>query len=146
MEQAVQEYRTFIWFSYRKIPGMTKEMNSDTSWGCLIRVGQMAFAAALKKHLIIKTKFGDKTICTNIITAFLDQKDHSSKYSLTKIVEQARELFDISYGKWFSASQICNCLVSLHQKNPMRGTEDLKTLFYPYSQIFILDICKLMEV
>jgi hypothetical protein len=37
-----------IWFSYRNIPGLAKNINCDTGWGCLIRVGQMALAAGLK--------------------------------------------------------------------------------------------------
>lgn len=48
--------KKIIWFSYRKLPGLTKDMHSDTGWGCLIRVGQMALAAGLKKYL--DTKLG----------------------------------------------------------------------------------------
>lgn len=66
---------------------MTKDINSDTSWGCLIRVGQMALAAGLKRHLIAKTQYNVKTINSNIIPAFIDHEDRSCKYSLTKIVK-----------------------------------------------------------
>lgn len=104
----------------------------------------MALAAALKKHLIIKTKYSEKTINSNIIPAFLDHEDRSCKYSLTKIVEEAKVHFKINYGQWFTVSQICSVLDTLHRRNPMRGTEDLKTTFYAFSQIFIEDVVKLM--
>ena len=74
---------------------MTKELNSDTSWGCLIRVGQMAMASALKKFLILKTNNRIETINSNIVPAFLDEKDRCCKYSLKNIVEEANKLFGV---------------------------------------------------
>lgn len=118
-EEALRYFQTLIWFSYRKIPGMTKEINSDTSWGCLIRVGQMALAAALKRHLQSKMSFNEKTIVSNIIPAFLDR---SPTYSLTRIVEEAHKHFKIEFGEWFTVSQICAMLDALHSRNPLRGT------------------------
>ena len=51
-EAEAQAYiKKIIWFSYRRIPGLSKQIHCDTGWGCLIRVGQMALAAGLKKHL-----------------------------------------------------------------------------------------------
>lgn len=142
--EAAQEFQRLIWFSYRKIPGMTKDIHSDTSWGCLIRVGQMAMASALKRHLALKTKFSEQTINSNIIPAFLDQDSQTCKYSLTKIVKEANKRHGLNYGEWFTVSQICSTLDIMHRHNPMRGTEDLYTIYYLYSQIFVEDIVGLL--
>ncbi len=59
-----------IWFSYRNIPGLAKNINCDTGWGCLIRVGQMALAAGLKLYLT--SKFGGKQLSyQQVIVAFV---------------------------------------------------------------------------
>lgn len=63
--------KKIIWFSYRKIPGLCKELHSDTGWGCLIRVGQMAMAAGLKAYLEGK-KDKKHLIDQEIIIAFVE--------------------------------------------------------------------------
>ena len=80
---------------------MTDKINSDTNWGCLIRVGQMAMAAAIKKYLSFTTKLDEKTLNSMIIPAFLDSEISTSKpgqYSLNSIVKQAKSYFCMDYG------------------------------------------------
>lgn len=61
----------------------------------------MAMAAALKRHLTLKTHYNEQTINANILPAFLDQDIQSTKYyqySLIRIVRQAKISFDIECG------------------------------------------------
>ncbi len=39
-----------------------------------------------------------------------------------KIVEEAYRKYNLQYGKWFNVTQICDVLVSLHARSPMKGT------------------------
>lgn len=61
---------SLIWFSYRKMPGLAQKINCDTGWGCLIRVGQMALAAGLKRYF--KNKNDEKSQITyKVLVAFV---------------------------------------------------------------------------
>jgi len=42
--------KDLIFFSYRKNFKITETITSDFGWGCLLRVGQMALAQALRLH------------------------------------------------------------------------------------------------
>jgi len=52
--EAQEYYKKIIWFSYRYIPGLNENCNSDFGWGCLVRVGQMVMAASIKRYLLNK--------------------------------------------------------------------------------------------
>lgn len=60
-----------MWITYRKnFPALLSDLNlknqkmsdyiSDTGWGCMVRVGQMAFAEGLRRHLVEKKVLNDK--------------------------------------------------------------------------------------
>jgi cysteine protease ATG4 len=75
LNKAEVEYKNFIWFSYRKIPGLSKEFGCDTGWGCLIRVGQMALATALRRELDLVNAYRNVDVRLNVIVSFLENNN-----------------------------------------------------------------------
>lgn len=97
-------YQSVIWISYRsnfpiilhdeleELP--RSDYISDTGWGCMIRVGQMAFAEGLRRHLKLKKgkKVTSRTHLLPEINAFLDDDEKSddiAPYSIQKIAKLA---------------------------------------------------------
>lgn len=87
-----------MWITYRKdFPELVESKHiSDTGWGCMIRVGQMLLASALKKYQSLHYGVNEadiitilSCICANY-SAFLDDdenKGSSMNYSIQKIAK-----------------------------------------------------------
>ena len=123
--EAEDFYKKIIWFSYRNSPGLGPKFNSDTGWGCLIRVGQMVMAAAFKRFFKEEeTDLKPYQIDSKIIVCFLENNEgKQEKYSLYKIVKKANSMNSkMDFGSWFTCSQICAVLADLHRKDRMNGT------------------------
>lgn len=50
-EEGLRMFRSIIWLTYRAdFPSINGELLTDAGWGCMIRVGQMLMAQALRRH------------------------------------------------------------------------------------------------
>lgn len=50
-DKGMQLFRKIIWLTYRtEFPCINGQLLTDAGWGCMIRVGQMLMAQALRRH------------------------------------------------------------------------------------------------
>nr|QBH22560.1 peptidase family C54 protein [Philasterides dicentrarchi] len=135
-------FQTTTWFTYRKVfPKLINTVThedfiSDTGWGCMIRAGQMIFAEGLQKHLELE-KLQELSKYKIIIAAFADDDQGVSQdpeirspYSIQKIAEQAKKMYDRSQqpGQWFNPQRICLVMQQIHNDciEKVKGTDNLK--------------------
>ncbi|EGR34192.1 hypothetical protein IMG5_021070 [Ichthyophthirius multifiliis] len=122
-------FESIIWITYRrKFPPLKApqyEYISDTGWGCMIRVGQMALAEGLKRFQIKEDE---------IIDLFQDKKD--SLFSIQNICEAGKEEFKLEAGDWFNPIRICYILQILNEK---KGFKDLKIRTISSDRILIFE-------
>ncbi|KAM3127858.1 hypothetical protein pb186bvf_020048 [Paramecium bursaria] len=170
-EQVIQKLKDTIgrtlWMTYRKNFPRLLNTNyvSDTGWGCMIRVGQMALAQVLKKHL---KNHGDKRDdeLVNIAQAFADDDKNESlqidqylkrtkdepligviifPFSIQKISYLARKDFQLEPGSWYKPNNILYILETLHNSFPIRGSENLRMLVFNDSCMFKQEIVAKMD-
>lgn len=103
------------WLTYRTgFPELYHDIKgtyvTDTGWGCMIRVGQMAFAQILREHLQINTN--EKM--TEVINFFNDC-DSKQPFSIHNISKIARKQYGTMPGEWYNPSQISMILATLNQ-------------------------------
>lgn len=155
MDDIQEEFQSIIRF--KVVYKVGSNYISDTGWGCMVRVGQMALAQIMKKHL---KNFHDKRDyqLDNIILAFADNDDgeiehieESLKLSPTDKLEQrilcpfsiqkisylAKKEFNLNPGEWYKPNYILYILETLHNNFAIRGSEDLKMLVFNDSSLFM---------
>ncbi|EGR34000.1 peptidase family c54 protein, putative, partial [Ichthyophthirius multifiliis] len=151
-KKLIENFKNIIWMTYRRnffpLLHNTKDHKiqnyiSDTGWGCMVRVGQMALAEGLRHHLQQKGIYDNK----RIIQAFLDNDfgdDNIAPYSIQKICKIAYKEFQLVPGQWYSPVRICHVLSLLHNdKKQILDCEDLKVgVFSTDRPIIIADMIK----
>lgn len=111
----------------------------------MVRVGQMAFAEGLRRHLIETNKLPlkKKEDLKHIIQGFFDDDDMSADlapYSIQKISKIALSEFNLLPGEWYTPIRICYILGLLHnEKKCIPGTEDLKVSVFSSSRPIVFE-------
>jgi len=123
------------WLTYRSsFPELYNEKIggyvTDTGWGCMIRVGQMAFAEMIKTH----RKVTDPEEMLEILNLFNDF-DKTQPFSIQNISKIARKDFGIMPGDWYNPSQISYILSKLH-RNSLQEKEKLAFLIFNTGNLF----------
>jgi cysteine protease ATG4 len=73
-----------IWFTYREnLVFDNSQITSDVGWGCMLRVGQMMMAEALRRTIGLDL-YADRTIITKTIEAFMK---NDGVFSIQKMVK-----------------------------------------------------------
>lgn len=137
---AKQRLSKVIWFTYREKLKIAQDINSDVGWGCLPRVGQMVMAQALVRYFISKGKVIDQEQYLRIIEPFLDEAEQTANYSLSMLLKYARWKYAISPGDWFNIGQLSDVLRKIQDEIPLKGSQELKIVFFSQSVIFIDNI------
>ncbi|XP_051912539.1 cysteine protease ATG4D-like [Hippocampus zosterae] len=127
----MESFGNRVWITYRKDLRLKADeeglLNSDTGWGCMIRVGQMALAEALRRFFGL-AEIKDHERLINIIGAFVDHDDGRSErgvYSIQKIAEKARKHYRTCPGEWYSPSTISFILKEIHDELPIKNGEGM---------------------
>ena len=112
----------------------------------MLRVGQMMWAEALKRHIFYKN-FKENRITEQeklafrILKYFLDER--KDLFSIQSISETAYKEYKLEPGKWFNPSNICYCLESIHNNQQrIEGAENLEMLICSESFLFLDEILK----
>ncbi|OMJ90812.1 hypothetical protein SteCoe_6794 [Stentor coeruleus] len=120
--------KEIVWVTYRAgIREFESEngrvYNSDSGWGCTIRVGQMLLINCLKIHY----KMGNETISELLKT--IEDNMENAPFSLRKMLST-----DITKGpgEWFSPSEVSHMIVSVLSNHPLN---DFKALVFMDSLI-----------
>ncbi|KAL4445539.1 hypothetical protein ABPG74_004613 [Tetrahymena malaccensis] len=168
-KQLLKIYQNTILFTYRKnfMPlikdkknGLDPSINltTDAGWGCMIRAGQMIFAQTIKRHLK-KLDYINEHYLINIIIGFLEEeekdqveqsfsfkqetegnvKDKIHPYSIHQIASRAYYKYQIKPGQWYTPNQISIILKELHQRNKIKGTENLKVAVHSSDKPIIFE-------
>lgn len=125
-----------IYFSYRSGMECMGRHSSDEGWGCMMRVGQMAFGRFLKIFKQTHNKQFGRNQDERIIHQFYDNDPHSI-YSATNILSGPESVLNSTReGKWLTVPQITNTLASLHRKRQPVGYEDLSILVQENGIVF----------
>ncbi|CAD8148496.1 unnamed protein product [Paramecium octaurelia] len=132
IEQRIEKLKNIcsqiIWFSYRKkiTQFQISSLTSDTGWGCMIRVAQMALAQVIRHYhsftqpeqLIVLIRHfldNDDDELTNFIEQ--DQKKqvqyYHAPFSIQKIVYHAKIEFKKKPGDWYKPNEILETLYYL---------------------------------
>ncbi|CAK93107.1 unnamed protein product (macronuclear) [Paramecium tetraurelia] len=116
---------SIIWFSYRKkIPQFQiSSLTSDTGWGCMIRVAQMALAQVIRHYhsftqpeqlIVLIRHFLDDDDDELINFIKQDQKNqvqyYHAPFSIQKIVYHAKVEFKKEPGDWYKPNEILETL------------------------------------
>jgi cysteine protease ATG4 len=114
LEMLCELFAETPWLTYRSgFPELYHELKgtyvTDTGWGCMIRVGQMAFAQMLRRHRQITTP----EQMAEVIALFNDM-DKGQPFSIHAISRLARMEYGLMPGDWYNPSQIANTLAALH--------------------------------
>ncbi len=109
-------FKNTPWLTYRAgFPELYHDLKgtyvTDTGWGCMIRVGQMAFAQIIRRHKAIT----DPQQMLEIINLFNDF-DKTQPFSIHCISKFARREYGILPGDWYNPSQISHLLSLLNQQ------------------------------
>ncbi|CAD8070267.1 unnamed protein product [Paramecium primaurelia] len=137
MEKLKTLFESTIWFSYRtKIPQLQySTLTSDTGWGCMLRVGQMALCQQIKYFYNLNTQqelteliqqFADND--EEELSQFMNRNDgdltiqYKSPFSIQKIVVQTKQELQKLPGEWYKPNDILFVLkylfrYSKYQKN-----------------------------
>lgn len=113
--QAKKELKDIIWVTYRTqfrpIPAKTRESawQTDSGWGCTIRVGQMLFLNTLRRHFSLPREETYKILKT------IEENLEKAPFSIHKIVETSSN----EPGEWFSPCGISHVLVDLLKNFPI---------------------------
>ncbi|OMJ95099.1 hypothetical protein SteCoe_1640 [Stentor coeruleus] len=113
--------KEIVWVTYRtgirEFEGEKgKVYNSDSGWGCTIRVGQMLLINCLKIHY----KIENETISELLKT--IEDNMENSPFSLRKLLST-----DITKGpgEWFSPSEVSHMIVSVLSNHPLNNFKAL---------------------
>ena len=123
----ITEHRKIIWFTYKTKLQINSQVHTDAGWGCLLRVTQMVMAQALTRFFELTNQQVDKNY---IITPFLEEKGSEFKYSLYQLLEKGYHMWRLKPGSWYSMTQASTIIESLHNSNPLKGSENLKVKVY----------------
>ncbi|CAD8205837.1 unnamed protein product [Paramecium octaurelia] len=125
VDQKMQKLKSLfegtIWFSYRsKIPQLQySTLTSDTGWGCMLRVGQMALCQQIKYYYNLSSsqelteliqQFADND--EEELSKFMNRNDgdqtiqYKSPFSIQKIVVQTKLELQKSPGEWYKPNDI----------------------------------------
>jgi hypothetical protein len=96
----------------------------------------MALASGLRRYLesTIKEKDPKIIIRNSVIIPFLEKGGKDEKYSLTKIIENTKNK---KVGDWFNVTEICSTLTKMHNKNPMKTTQNLSIITFEGGILYI---------
>lgn len=131
------------WLTYRSgFPQLYHDIKgtfvSDTGWGCMIRVGQMAFAEIIKTHKMINTQ----TEMREVVELFNDF-DREQPFSIQNISKLARKEYGILPGDWYNPSQISHILSLLNQTH-LESKLQLSFLVFNSGNLFFDQIIEVM--
>lgn len=120
---------TVVCFTYRshwKEPISGTNLMSDSGWGCMIRVGQMALANVLIREMIRKQNEFNEDVVNLLLILFNDHmKGEVCPFSIQNIVPLADEKYKIPRGNWFRSTTIMMCLDHLNQIYKPSKTADI---------------------
>ena len=117
-------------FTYRNnwgepIPNTT--LFSDAGWGCMIRVGQMAFFNCLIRDQMLKDEDFLNDRLKYLLMLFNDcNEGEICPFSIKNIVPMAFEKYNISMGSWFRSTSIMMCLDHLNRLYKPNQTSHIK--------------------
>lgn len=120
---------TIVCFTYRSHwaePIEGSSLMSDSGWGCMIRVGQMALANVLIREMLRKYNEFNEDMVNLFLILFNDNlKGEVGPFSIQNIVPVAHEKYSIAPGNWFRSTTIMMCLDHLNQMYKPSKTSDL---------------------
>jgi cysteine protease ATG4 len=106
-QEAKIVYSSILWFTYREgLHFKGASITSDVGWGCMLRVGQMAMAEALRRTEGID-KYGDRETVGRIINLFIDKDE---LFCVERMVEVGERMFRKGAGEWFTPSETAHIL------------------------------------
>ncbi|CAI2371672.1 unnamed protein product [Moneuplotes crassus] len=123
-KKTMKAYAAHIpWMTYREGFNSIDGYESDTGWGCMIRVAQMMLAFTLMKHF--KYKMGpelNKTLLIQdlmktILPLFLDNYvQYESPFSIKNIVAEGEKMINKGAGEWYGAHSISQVIKQVNDK------------------------------
>ncbi|CAD8068670.1 unnamed protein product [Paramecium sonneborni] len=150
MDKLKETCQKIIWFSYRKrIPKFQiSSLTSDTGWGCMIRVAQMALAQIIK-HFHSFTKEEQLIVLIrhfidddeDELSDFIKQKNknqikyYHAPFSIQKIVYYAKIELNKEPGEWYKPNEILLILEQLFKYSQYSINMDI---YINYDCAFIL--------
>eukprot|EP01114_Cavostelium_apophysatum_P015951 TRINITY_DN4453_c0_g1_i1.p1 TRINITY_DN4453_c0_g1~~TRINITY_DN4453_c0_g1_i1.p1 ORF type:complete len:496 (+),score=70.04 TRINITY_DN4453_c0_g1_i1:179-1666(+) len=138
VEAFLQDFRSIIWFTYRKgfPPIEPSQVTTDIGWGCMLRTGQMILAHSLMRHLHldewqVTPDQAQQPFSTyrQLLRWFSDIPSPQSPYSLHNLVYRSK-IIDIHngnsdsanrVGEWFSPTRVCQILKHIVKKHSPEG-------------------------
>ena len=130
-----------IWFSYRRNfpilrPKTEKTYISDTGWGCSIRVGQMMFAEALRRH------FGNSKKLAFTVSLFSDCEldPEIAPFGIQQITPASAHVFKLQPGDWFKFTHVILIFEELCHNFAQKILPDLEFMLFSDGIIFINQI------
>lgn len=117
-------------FTYRSNwgdPIPNTRLFSDAGWGCMIRVGQMAFFNCIIRDQLLKEEDFIEDRLKFLLILFNDcLEGELAPFSIKNIVPYAFERFNIPMGNWFRATSIMMSLESLNKTYKPRHTSHIR--------------------
>lgn len=117
-------------FTYRAKwgePIRDTKLYSDAGWGCMIRVGQMAFFNCIIKDQLLRDEDFLEDRLKFLLLLFNDYNEGElAPFSIKNIVPLAYEKFNIPMGNWFRSTSIMMALDQLNKKFEPRHISHIK--------------------
>ena len=99
--QARTIYSSLLWFTYRQGIAFPKGLSSDVGWGCMLRVGQMMLAEALRRASGMHNYSNPGTV-GRVIGEFMGEE---GAYSIVRMVEAGQKMYGKGAGEWFTPAE-----------------------------------------
>jgi len=155
-EMFLKDFKSLIWFSYRKdFPPIQKtNITTDIGWGCMVRTGQMILSRGFVRHFYqnedvykFEQERGDQKY-RMILSWFNDIPSQDHSYSIHEIVysnklierKNSKAFIDTldNVEEWFAPTKICNVLRYLVKS---QNFDDLE-IYVPLDGVIYKDYIK----
>ena len=122
----VADYRSKLWFSYRRNFEPLYQLQTDAGWGCMFRSGQMVLAEALARHLMgrdwrlpsfraLRLLLPHKYL--QILALFADRQTHCAVFSIHNMANAGERFMNRAAGHWFGPTPVARILRQLMRRH-----------------------------